>query len=78
MISNTKEYRPITLDAFRVAGKDLFAVIVEVDRLMRSYGISSLQFISDVFSTESKHEQIGIIMDALGLVQEKQRKEEGV
>lgn len=60
--------RPITLDAFRAAGRDLFEVIIDVDKLMRAYDISSLQFISDVFSTSIRYEQMGIVIAAMQVI----------
>lgn len=58
-------FRPITLDAFTAAGQDLFTLIVDVDQIVRFHGISTIEFISKVFSTESRTEQIGYIIEIL-------------
>lgn len=70
-----KEYAPITIDSFRVAEQDLFEVIVSTEKLMCSYGISSLEFISDVFSRTVPLEQLDCVTDALGMIKSQLEKE---
>lgn len=68
-IEHKECFHPITLDAFRAAGQDLFALIVDVDQVVRFHGISTIEFISKVFSTESRTEQIGYIIEILEVLQ---------
>jgi len=63
------EDRPITIDVFRTAGQDLFALIIDVDQIVRAHGISTISFISKVFSTDLRAEKIGHIIDILKVLQ---------
>ena len=63
------EDRPIAIDAFRTAGQDLFALIIEVDKVARLHDIATIGFINKVFSTKSREEQIGYIIDVLKVLQ---------
>ena len=75
-ISQETEARAITIDAFREAGRDLFELIVVMDKLMKAYDMTSLYFISDVFSTTSRYEQMGIIIAAMQTIRTQIGKEE--
>ncbi len=55
----------ITIDAFRVAGKDLFPLILDTEKLLHSYGFESVTFISEIFSTTSREEQFDILIETL-------------
>ncbi len=55
----------ISIDAFRVAGQDLFPLILDTEKLLHSYGLESVSFISDVFSTTSRKEQFDILIETL-------------
>ena len=63
-------YAPITTDSFRLAGQDMFEVIISTEKLMRGHGISSLEFISDVFSRTDPLEQLDCVTDALSMIRE--------
>ena len=63
------EDRPIAIDAFRTAGQDLFALIIEVDKVARLHDIATIGFINKVFSAKSREEQIGYIIDVLKILQ---------
>ena len=65
------DVKPITLDAFHLAGMDLFELIVDMDKLMHAYGMPTIQFISDVFSSTNKYEQIGYVIDNMKLLQQR-------
>lgn len=62
-VPKASDVKPITLDAFRLAGFDLFELIVDMDKLMHAYGMPTIQFISDVFSSTTKYEQLGYVID---------------
>ena len=68
------DVKPITLDAFRLAGMDLFELIVDMDKLMHAYGMPTIQFISDVFSSTTKYEQMGYVIDNMKLLQQQIRE----
>ena len=70
-VSEQEEHQPITLDAFRQAKEDIFSLIINTDEFMRANGVSSLDFVSDVFSTTSREKQVGIVIQALQLVKRK-------
>ncbi len=55
----------ISIDAFRVAGKDLFPLILGTEKLLHSYGLESVSFISDMFSTTSREKQFDILINTL-------------
>lgn len=57
--------RRITIDSLRVASKDLFCLIIDIDKLLQANDISSLQFLSDTLSSESQYEQLGYIIATL-------------
>lgn len=57
--------RGITIESLRVTSRDLFCLIVDIDKLLRANDIPSLQFISDTLSSESQYEQLGYIIAAL-------------
>ena len=63
--------KPITLDAFRLAGLDLFELIIDMDKLMHNYNMPTVQFISDVFSSTSKYEQMGYVIDNMQQLQQR-------
>lgn len=70
-VPKASDVKPITLDAFRLAGMDLFELIVDMDKLMHAYGMPTIQFISDVFSSTTKYEQLGYIIDNMKLLQQR-------
>ncbi len=55
----------ITIDAFRVAGQDLFPLILDTEKLLHAYGMESVSFISDMFSTTSREDQFDILINTL-------------
>ena len=63
------EDRQIEIDAFRSTGKDLFALIIEVEKIVRLHDIATTGFINKVFSTSSHEEQLGYIIDILKVLQ---------
>ncbi len=60
----------ITIDAFRVAGQDLFPLILDIEKLLHAYGMESVSFISDMFSTTSREKQFDILINALQRIKE--------
>ena len=68
------DVKPITLDAFRLAGMDLFELIVDMDKLMHAYGLPTIQFISDVFSSTTMYEQMVYVIDNMKLLQQQIRE----
>lgn len=65
----------ITADSICIASQDILCLIVDLDRVLQAYGISSLEFISDVFTCDSQYEQLGIIIAALQVL--RKRMEQG-
>ncbi len=55
----------ISIDAFRVAGQDLFPLILDMEKLLHAYGLESVSFISDMFSTTSQEKQFDILIETL-------------
>ncbi len=55
----------ISIDAFRTAGQDLFPLILDTEKLLHAYGMESVSFISDMFSTTSREEQFDILINTL-------------
>ncbi len=55
----------ISIDAFRVAGQDLFSLILDTEKLLHSYGMESVTFISEIFSTTSREKQFDILIETL-------------
>ncbi len=55
----------ISIDAIRVAGQDLFPLILDMEKLLHSYGLESVSFISEIFSTTSREEQFDILVNTL-------------
>ena len=53
-VPKASDVKPIPLDAFRLAGFDLFELIVDMDKLMHAYGMPTIQFISCVRLAVSK------------------------
>ena len=41
-VPKASDVKPITLDAFRLAGFDLFELIVDMDKLMHAYGMPTI------------------------------------
>ncbi len=55
----------ISIDAIRVAGQDLFPLILDTEKLLHAYGCESVTFISDMFSTTSRKKQFDILIETL-------------
>ncbi len=55
----------ISIDAFRVVGQDLFPLILDTEKLLHAYGLESVSFISDMFSTTSREKQFDILIETL-------------
>ncbi len=55
----------ISIDAFRTAGQDLFPLILDTEKLLHSYGLESVSFISEIFSTTSQKKQFDILIETL-------------
>lgn len=70
--------RAITIDSLRVASRDLFCLIVDIDKLLRANDISSLQFVSDTLSSETQYEQIGYIIAALQVLRSHMEMEDSL
>lgn len=68
----------ITIDSLRVASRDLFCLIVDIDKLLRANDISSLQFVSDSLSSETQYEQIGYIIAALQVLRNHMEMEDSL
>lgn len=71
-----EQHHPITIDAFREAKEDIFALIIDTDEFMRANGVSSITLISEVFSTTSREKQVDSVIAALQLVKQKLHSEE--
>ncbi len=67
------EDRRITVDAFRMAGMSLFDLILSLNKLLQTYGLPSTQFISAVFSSKSKCEQMDHIIAAMKQVRQEEK-----
>ncbi len=68
-MQKTNSTKGICIDAFRCAGRDLFPLILDIEKLLQAYGMESVSFISDVFSTASRAEQLEIIINVLRQIQ---------
>ncbi len=55
----------ISIDAFRTAGQDLFPLILDTEKLLHSYEMESVSFISEIFSTTSREKQFDILIETL-------------
>ncbi len=60
----------ITIDSIRVAGQDLFLLILDIEKLLHAYGLESVSFISEIFSTTSREKQFDIIINTLMRIKE--------
>ncbi len=60
----------ISVDAFRMAGQDLFPLILDAEKLLHAYGMESVSFISDIFSTTSREKQFDILINTLQRIKE--------
>ncbi len=60
----------ITIDSIRVAGQDLFPLILDTEKLLHAYGLESVSFISDIFSTTSREKQFDILINTLQRIKE--------
>lgn len=69
-------HRFITVDSVAAATKDLFALIVDTDLLLRVNGISSLEFMSDVLSAPTQIEKLSFIIAALKTLKHEMEQEE--
>ncbi len=61
---------PITIDSIRVAGQDLFPLIMDMEKLLHAYRLESVSFISDIFSTTSREKQFDILINTLQRIKE--------
>lgn len=68
-MQKTDNIKGISIDAFRCAGRDLFPIILDIIDLLHAYGMESVSFTSDVFSTASRAEQLEIIINILRTIQ---------
>ncbi len=55
----------ISIDAFHTAGQDLFPLILDTEKLLHAYGLESVSFISEIFSTTSREKQFDILIETL-------------
>lgn len=69
-----KHWHPICIDAFRAAGRDCFVLIFDIIQILKAYDISSIDFISEVFSTTNRLEQLDIIIKCIGKIREAEEK----
>ena len=69
--SEAPDIKPITIDAFGLAGLDLFELIIDLDKVMHNYGMPTIQFISDVFSSTTRYEQMGFIVENMKALQQR-------
>lgn len=75
-VNEQEQHHPITIDAFREAKEDIFALLIDTDEFMRANGVSSLNFISEAFSTTSREKQVDSVIAALQLVKQKLNSKE--
>lgn len=75
-VNEQQQHHPITIDAFREAKADIFALIIDTDEFMRANGVSSITLISEAFSTTSRIKQLDSLIEALQLVKQKLHSEE--
>lgn len=60
---------PITVDTICVANQDLLTLIIDTSKTMQAFGLPSLDFISEVLSSKTQHQQLTIIIQALQSIQ---------
>lgn len=64
-IKQFKHHRFITVDSVARASKDIFALILDTDAILRAHGISSIQYMSDVLSAPTQKEKLEITIETL-------------
>ncbi len=68
-MENPDNTKSISIDAFRCAGRDLFPLVLDIIDLLHAYNMESVSFVSNVFSTASRTEQLEIIINILRMIQ---------